>query len=78
MTKTDIRPEKRHADVRVAVAAVAGLGAGVIAALHGPWQAAELIGWVLAAVAYLADRGATRRREHRTCRSPRGSKHSGI
>jgi uncharacterized membrane protein len=54
MTKTDIRPEKRHADVRVAVAAVAGLGAGVIAALHGPWQAAELIGWVLAAVAYRA------------------------
>jgi uncharacterized membrane protein len=54
MTKTDIRPEKRHAGVRVAVAAVAGLGVGVIAARHGPWQAAELIGWVLAAVAYLA------------------------
>ena len=38
----------------MAVAAVAGLGAGVIAAWHGPWQAAELIGWVLAAVAYRA------------------------
>jgi hypothetical protein len=52
MTKTHIRPEKRHAGVRVAVAAVAGLGAGVIAAWHGPWQAAELIGWVGASRRY--------------------------
>jgi uncharacterized membrane protein len=38
----------------VEVAAVGGLGAGLIAAWLGPWQAAELIGWVLAAVVYLA------------------------
>jgi len=38
----------------VAVAAVAGLGTGLIAAWLGSWQAAELIGWVLAAAVYLA------------------------
>ena len=54
MTKTDPRPQERHAGVRVAVAAVAGLGTGLIAAWLGSWQAAELIGWVLAAAVYLA------------------------
>ena len=54
MTKPDRRPKKRHAGVRVAVAAVAGLGAGLIAAGLGPWHAAELSGGVLAAVLYLA------------------------
>jgi uncharacterized membrane protein len=54
MAKADRRPKERHAGVRVAVAAVAGFGAGLIAAWLGPWQAAELIGWVLAAVLYLA------------------------
>jgi uncharacterized membrane protein len=54
MTKSDPPSQKRHAGVRVAAAAIAGLGAGLIASWLGPWQAADLIGWVLAAVVYLA------------------------
>jgi uncharacterized membrane protein len=46
-------PVRRHANSRVALAALAGLIVGVAAAFVVPWQAAPLLGWDVAAIVFL-------------------------
>jgi uncharacterized membrane protein len=42
------------AATRVTIAAVAGVGAGALAAVPGSWQTGTLVGWDVAALAYVA------------------------